>query len=138
MILPCISLHQPWASLVAWGVKQHETRHWQYPQRLEGQRIAIHAAKRCEFNVDQVLRQLLFRRHGDLWNKELPTGAVICTALLCGCIPTEVGAPDGPIDAAAGNWEPGRYAWRLRDVRELPTPIPLTGRQGWFSAEIPD
>ena len=41
-----ISLHQPWASLIAEGHKDVETRSWAPPGRLVGQRIAIHAAKR--------------------------------------------------------------------------------------------
>lgn len=41
--IPCISLWQPWASLIAIGAKQIETRHW--ATRYRGP-LAIHAAKR--------------------------------------------------------------------------------------------
>ena len=40
-----ISLWQPYASLIAAGVKTIETRGWAPPKRLMGQRIAIHAAR---------------------------------------------------------------------------------------------
>ena len=38
-----ITLHQPWASLIALGLKTVETRSWPAPARLVAQRIAIHA-----------------------------------------------------------------------------------------------
>ena len=41
-----ITLHQPWASLIALGVKTVETRSWPASARLVGQTIAIHAGKR--------------------------------------------------------------------------------------------
>ncbi len=41
--MKAISLWQPWATLVALGIKQTETRHWATKHR--GQ-LAIHAAKR--------------------------------------------------------------------------------------------
>ncbi|MYE38465.1 MAG: ASCH domain-containing protein [Candidatus Spechtbacteria bacterium SB0662_bin_43] len=40
-----ITLHQPWASLIALGIKDIEARSWSPPQRLIGETIAIHAAK---------------------------------------------------------------------------------------------
>lgn len=39
-----LSLHQPWASLVALGVKTIETRSWRAPASLIGERFAVHAA----------------------------------------------------------------------------------------------
>ena len=41
-----ITLHQPWASLIALGVKTVETRSWPAPAHLVGQTIAVHAGKR--------------------------------------------------------------------------------------------
>lgn len=44
--MKAISLWQPWASLIAAGVKPFETRHWAPPDWLVGQTIAICAAKK--------------------------------------------------------------------------------------------
>ena len=44
--MKAITLHQPWASLIAEGVKTIETRSWAPPAALWGERIAIHAATR--------------------------------------------------------------------------------------------
>ena len=43
--MKALSLWQPWASLIAAGVKRFETRHWETRHRGP---IAIHAAKRLE------------------------------------------------------------------------------------------
>ena len=40
--MKAISLWQPWASLIAAGVKPYETRHWSPPRELIGQRIATY------------------------------------------------------------------------------------------------
>lgn len=44
--MKALTLWQPWASLIALGVKTIETRSWAAPKSLIGQRIAIHASKR--------------------------------------------------------------------------------------------
>lgn len=44
--MPALTLWQPWASLVALDIKTIETRSWRAPEKLIGERIAIHAAKR--------------------------------------------------------------------------------------------
>ena len=41
-----LTLHEPWASLIACGVKTVETRSWRRSQQYIGERIFIHAAKR--------------------------------------------------------------------------------------------
>lgn len=40
----CVSLWQPWASLVAYGAKSIETRNRPVPSTILGTRIGIHAA----------------------------------------------------------------------------------------------
>ena len=41
--MKALTLHQPWASLIACGAKRIETRSWPPPKSLIGKRIAIHA-----------------------------------------------------------------------------------------------
>lgn len=36
-----------------------------------------------------------------------------------------------------GDWTPGRYAWELANVKILPEPIPVKGKQGLWNFEIP-
>lgn len=92
-----ITLHQPWASLIAIGAKTFETRSFPPPAKLIGQRIAIHAAVRPALRMfqhldehDQQTRDAIIdallraeETYMKTWD-ELPHGAVICTAVLTG------------------------------------------------------
>lgn len=49
--LPCISLWQPWASWVAWGLKSIETRTHNRFATLRGRTIGIHAANRWDLDA---------------------------------------------------------------------------------------
>ena len=79
-----ITLHQPWASLVAQGVKTIETRSWPAPARLIGQTIAIHAGKRVVRQPSVPIEEELQARLGEEWRRTLPAGAVLATAVLAG------------------------------------------------------
>lgn len=37
-----------------------------------------------------------------------------------------------------GDWTPGRYAWRISDVKMLPEPVPAKGAQGLWNWELPE
>ena len=93
MLIPCISLHQPWASLVAVEAKTVETRGWAPPNRYIGQTIGIHAAKRKlrskEINYymsTAMIEHCTCRDNGALIDcggfSCLPFGAVVATAVL--------------------------------------------------------
>ena len=79
-----ITLHQPWASLIALGLKTVETRSWPAPARLVGQRIAVHAGKRLVRRPGDAIERELRARWGDDWRVIIPTGAVVATAVLAG------------------------------------------------------
>ena len=75
-----ITLHQPWASLIALGIKTVETRSWPAPDRLMGQTIAIHAGKRVVKGPGDAIERELRTRLGEDWSRHIPTGAVLATA----------------------------------------------------------
>lgn len=135
--MKAISLWQPWASLVALGAKQIETRHWQAPAAITGQRIAIHAAKResqlylCDI---EPFSKWIAR-------EEVPLGAIVATAVLDRSVSMTVEGIERlvnlhPEEHAFGNYAVGRFAWVLRDVKALRRPIPFKGRQGVF--DVPE
>lgn len=127
--IKCLSLWQPWASLVAAGVKRHETRHWETAYRGP---IAIQASKTLD--LAGAPDQLCEAVHGRFWAKELPRGFIVAVADLTACDPAERVADHlTAADAAAGNFARGRFAWRLERVRRVLQPIPLVGRQGLFN-----
>lgn len=130
--MPAISLHQPWGGLIFLpgpDRKLHETRHWRYPERLHGQRIAIHAAKR-QWRLDDVPLEL---RRGAMAGVSFHFGGFLGTVVLDGCFSTNDYGPHGEVDRLAGNWSPDRFAWRLADIRPLEKPVPALGRQGWWT-----
>lgn len=134
---PVITLWQPWCSLAMEpDYKAHETRSFAYPARLEGQRIAFHAAAAFPAmrHISADLADLCYDAFGCAWNYSLPRGAILFTARLVGCFRTE-DVQTSEEDRIAGDWTPGRFAWALTDREPLPMPLPAKGRQGWWSIE---
>lgn len=155
-----LTLTQPWASLVAIGAKQWETRSW--PARFRGQ-LAIHAAKKYsaaerELATDdpqfrKALSVLPFMQPFDV------AGHVIAVADLTDCQPTERfarerdrafataisstsrGALPQPIvisdeEFAFGDYSDGRFAFKIERVLRLEHPIQCRGALGFWS--LPD
>jgi ASCH domain. len=136
-----LSIIQPWASFIAYGLKEMETRSWATPYRGD---IAIHASKESKTSREEVA---YFRECDpdlfDHWDA-LPYGAVIAVARLVDCIPTGNASLSWRMwsfdldtaielrdeEAALGDFSPNRYAWLLADVRRLPEPVPYRGAQG--------
>lgn len=116
-----LSLWQPWASAIARGLKQNETRSWSTDYRGP---IAIHAAKRS----GQALRDFAWQM-GMRWD-DLPRGAIVAVARL-----VSVDRISGRAvhtterEAQWGNYALGRYVWRLEDIRALREPMPYRGAQ---------
>ncbi|MBN8523803.1 MAG: ASCH domain-containing protein [Planctomycetes bacterium] len=130
-----ISVWQPWASLIAAGAKRYETRSWQPPASLIGQRLAICSSRTAEglhdTAQDDAFNRLCLRRLGQ---RQLPMGRVVAVVTVEGCIATTSRAARriGVRERLVGDWSPGRYAWRLADVQTLAAPVPVTGSQRFF------
>lgn len=179
--MKCISLWNPWASLIACGAKPFETRHWAPPAALIGQTIAIHAAKKVDRDAIGLAEDVYYEQHmgldrlmfekleaqmlgtpDDLVAKFgsaiFPVGCVVCTATLEAAFKLGSEAQGTLYGAMSINWEeslvkpdhqfrpcstvrvddfgdyaPGRWAWLLRDVKQLIPPPPAVGRQGFFN-----
>lgn len=136
--LRCLTVRQPWASLIAAGVKTIETRPWSTKHRG---RIGIHAGKRLYTAADKhadpttwwaALDALALERSGGVY--DLPYGALVATAELVDCVRAEnlihestapVAEPWGhehyivDLDRQLplGDFSPGRYVWLLRDIK---------------------
>ena len=149
--MKAITLHQPWASLVAEGTKTVETRSRPAPRHLIGQRIAIHAGKkrvRITREYDPAMHHAMTEAHGPDWQDGLPLGAVVATARLTGCFrvtgwkgdrePRLAGygerTPDVRTDAY-GDFRPGRWLWTLEEVEKLDPPVPARGFQSLWEWE---
>lgn len=132
--MKALTLTQPWASLVAMGVKTIETRSWS--TRYRGP-LAIHAAvamppEAISFAVEERAAHGWLPPYVDL-----PRGAIVAVVELLACVRTEDFDPGGPTrqwEDGYGDFSPGRFAWVFarEDGRriELPAPIPCRGALG--------
>ncbi len=126
--LTAITLHQPWASLIAKGCKQYETRDW--PTNYRGP-IAIHAGRKPKGKQELREHDKVLASFKDLLNEDCPYSSVIAIAELTDviCMTEEFIKEQSPTELRCGNWAVGRYAFKLENVRPL-APIPATGKQG--------
>jgi hypothetical protein len=133
-----LTLFQPWASLVAAGVKCVETRSWGTSYRGD---LAIHASKRWDDGLADAWRDaaentrrcwgLAFRPPAWIAAGNLPLartlGCVVAVVTLADCRPM-TDAPDAQ-EALFGTFGTGRWGWTLANLRSLAEPVPVTGRQ---------
>ena len=144
--MKAITIHQPWASLIAHGYKRFETRSWRTHYRGP---IAIHAGKR----IDHKAALMVAWNYPEIWREisPLPTGCIIAVAELVECWEVRLyesdwsfylhegvggGTKSLPTTEEAFGWyEQGRYAWELANVRLIPEPIPEKGKQGLWNWE---
>lgn len=161
--MKAITLWQPWASMLACGAKQYETRSWATSYRGP---IAIHAAAKpvradiaghdeYGFNYDEWL--IVHDAIGISSVLDLPYGAIIATAELVECwecIGSDVrgdlmilkGRDTPEWDNAYlsdeellfGNFEKGRYAWEFANMKMLSKPIPAKGHQRLWNWDWPE
>ena len=131
-----ITLWQPWASAIAHGWKQVETRG---RRTLHRGPIAIHAAKVWGPTQKEAARRLsgVVEKPADHFD-DLPRGFVVCVANLVDCVEMTQELIDATpsLERAFGDWRPGRWAWYLEDVKFLQdNPFPLKGRQSMWTLE---
>ncbi len=131
-----LTLHQPYASLVAFERKCYETRSW--PTQYRGL-VAIHAAK---FSPDDAIDRCseapfktALAENGIFGPADLPRGAVLAVAELVACVPAEL-IPHRLLakeEAAFGDYSTGRHVWILDVIHKFPEPIPCSGAQGLWT-----
>lgn len=155
-----LSLWQPWASLIAHGLKQYETRSWGTGYRGK---IAIQAAKRpVKYEEKEAIVDPLRGKDSEslarliklFGTTSFPLGCIVAVADLTGCrqmisakttltefcqqpqsvqdaqIPIISLTGATPLECAVGDWQPDRFAWKLDNIRPIGEPIPCKGAQG--------
>jgi hypothetical protein len=120
-----LTLWQPWASALAAGFKQYETRGWATNYRGS---LAIHASVKpmtAEYRA-------LAEKYG---LRDLPFGKIVCLCDLTDCISmtNDLIASQSRMEIDWGIWSPGRFVWKLANVKALPEPILASGRQGLWN-----
>ncbi len=134
--MKAITIKQPWATLIALGEKNFETRSWQTKYRGP---LAIHAGKSIDKDAceDSWIKGVL-KEHGITSHKELQTGVVLATVELVDCYRVEAtlghasvltkGKTLNGLEVAFGDYTEGRYAWELTNLQVLPEPMPAKGQ----------
>ncbi len=130
--LPVISLHQPWASWIAWGYKNVETRGHTRFGKLVGQRVGIHAARKWDRDAWFARRFLPRGAQARLLQKRYPRGAIVATARIWDYGPMVPGDELGALLAC----HDGVVAYRLTDVVRVMPEYPAKGRQGIWYVEV--
>lgn len=129
-----ITVRQPWASLIAEGNKEFETRGYRPRSVKVGERLAIHAGASLA-DLHRV-GSYPFVKH--CLPPTLPLGRIIATAVLFDVVRCDwdFRSPLSLFEEKAGDFSDGRFAWQLTDVRPLSVPVPCRGALGlWL---VPD
>ena len=145
--MKCLTVRQPYATLIIIGAKVWETRSWDTSYRGP---LVIHAAKRWTPNQRALIAQEPFKSAlMEAGIYELPLGKVLGKVRLtyttqcpeAGMItlphlfkPYKMHEPE----RAFGNYEAGCYAWELRDPERLSIPISASGQQGFWQFDYPE
>lgn len=129
MILPSISIRQPWAWLVARGFKTFENRSQVSIGKVGA--FWVHAAKQPADNFERLCFSIS-EEFGITIPKELAYGAIVGQ----GRVLRAVYATDPLVNA----WRSRSSSGYLLDGKaaRLIKPYPWSGRLGWFYANVPD
>jgi hypothetical protein len=144
-----ITLWQPWATLIALGLKKDETRGFSIKYRGP---MAIHAAKRKMTKAEWILWLDILECAGENIEgfnnrkdiplfEDIPYGAIVATTEIASCKKmTEQYTVDSDpqfiyigsrsiIERKAGDWRKDRFAWGTKNSRAV-VPFPFVGSQG--------
>lgn len=128
--LKAITLHQPWASLVAMSRKRFETRGWSTNVRGV---VAIHAAAVRSTPLRHVDAGLALEL-GDGYDESRPLGAVVAIGYLESIHAVEdIRGRLTLEELRRGDYSDGRFAWRFGVVAPLDEPVPAKGLQRWWN-----
>jgi hypothetical protein len=90
--MKAISIKQPWASLIAHGIKDVENRTWKCPQRYIGERVLVHSSLA---KSDQIISRVLKDKQYSLFRERFghsgldflePKGAIIGSVEIVECV----------------------------------------------------
>ena len=131
--LKAISLWQPYCSLIPLGLKNYETRSWKTKYR--GKLLICSTAKSTKIQYQQYL-EICNELELPAWNEiNFPHGYALAVCDLVDCIEMtpEFIAQQSQTELKSGDWQIGRYAWKLENVQPITEPLAIKGKQGLFN-----
>jgi activating signal cointegrator 1 len=133
--MKCLSLTEPWATLVSTGHKKVETRGWRTTYRGP---ILIHASKGFPRWAREATVGFMMKFDTSIPSADsLPLGCILCETSIVDCVQTDALTYDmsldklSPMERTFGDYSSGRYAIFLGPVtRIFDPPIPAKGSLG--------
>jgi hypothetical protein len=133
--MKCITIRQPWAALIARGLKTEEFRNWQTDYRGP---LAIHAGRTLPELADGAeVRHLLTAAGVEpvalsdalivQWAGFLKRGYILAVAQL-------VAVRRLPADHPGRRW--GAFAWQLAEAEPLARPLHAIGQRGLWDVQL--
>ena len=122
-----ITLKQPWATLVAEGIKEYEFRSWKYNYRGE---ILIHAGAGVDKDAMERFKSL---------NLTYPKMKILAIVTIDDCIPLDEKQNKeicnlNPL--VYGDKNRTGYAWKLKNVKKINLDDKIQGKQGIWNYEL--
>ena len=124
MRIRVITLKQPWASLVANGLKIYEFRNMNYSYRGK---ILIHAGKGFDKDAMERVKD---------YNLDYPTAKILAEVEIVDCIKIDnnfnemINKLNSPV---YGNKKRTGYAWKLENINKINIDKTINGKQGiWY------
>lgn len=139
---PCITLHQPWASLLVYGIKRVEGRSWPAPVRALSGRLWIHAAAKVPdpatiaamenfyrevYNVDGIT-EIKFPEH-------YPVSVLIGSVKVVGCVKQEELVSWEILPNGVRLEGQTDFCWLCEEPQRLVVPFEMRGWQGVYNLE---
>ena len=131
--LRCISVRQPWAELIAAGIKQVENRTWRTDYTGP---LGIHAS-RSKDTLNDMTDEEMKEWFPDWPHHTFDFGSVIAVVRLEQCCRFD-DLPDELRDHEFASDDDDNWCWVLRDPVRLLTPVPATGQAQFFYVNVPE
>ncbi|XP_021738074.1 activating signal cointegrator 1-like [Chenopodium quinoa] len=136
---PCLTMHQPWASLLVYGIKRIEGRSW--PAPIRG-RLWIHAASKVP-DVATIKAMEEFYREiyavdgvTDLkFPEHYPVSKLIGCVEIAGCLRREELASWKAVPKGARLEALTDFCWLCEQPQKLIDPLKMRGDQGVYNLE---
>jgi hypothetical protein len=120
VVLPALTVRQPWADAIAYAGKTPENRGWQTGYRGP---LPVHAGQRWDPAGEAAVRRLLGPAGAGLLARARRRLGVVVAVVDLVDVHEDRGGCCGP-------WAAGRWHWTLADPRPLVVPAPARGRLG--------
>ncbi|KAG5485736.1 hypothetical protein LSCM1_07147 [Leishmania martiniquensis] len=126
----CLSMHQPWASLLVAGIKRHEGRVWGTTYRG---RVWIHAAASQPVNVEEVeAHYSKFAAPGQAFPRHYPTKVLLGYVYITECLDREAYETAFKPEERQ---EDSPYSFICVEPKALFFPLPMNGKHKLFVLE---